>query len=250
MKKAMTKLMVLGACMLALPGFAQTEGAIETDVFQTKSGKKVFLYSIKHACLRLVVDGLEIEIDPVSKLGARETDYTTFPKADFILVTHEHGDHLDPGAIQDLWGEKTVLVTNQRCADQLGKGQVMKNGDKTALKKWLQIEAVPAYNTTPGREKFHPKGRDNGYVLTIDGLRLYIAGDTEDIPEMKKLGHIDVALLPCNQPYTMTTDQLVKAARMVKPRILIPYHYGKTDLSGVPEQLKGDGIDVRIRQLQ
>ena len=114
----------------------------------------------------------------------------------------------------------------------------------------IQVEAVPAYNYSEGRTQFHPKGRDNGYILTIDGLRIYVAGDTEDIPEMATVKDIDIAFLPCNQPYTMTTDQLVKAAKMVKPKVLFPYHYGQTDVSKLPDQLKGDGIEVRIRHYE
>ena len=110
------------------------------------------------------------------------------------------------------------------------------------------VESVPAYNTTPGREKFHPKGNGNGYVLTLDGLRIYIAGDTEDIPEMADLKDIDVAFLPVNQPYTMTPDQSVHAAQIVRPKTLIPYHFGETDLGDLPERLPG--VRVLLRQMQ
>ena len=126
----------------------------------------------------------------------------------------------------------------------------MTNGDKAEIAEGFTVEAVPAYNTTEGHLQFHPKGRDNGYVLTIDGLRIYIAGDTEDIPEMETIQNIDIAFLPCNQPYTMTTDQLVKAAKVVKPKVMFPYHYGQTDVSSVPSQLKNEGIDVRIRHYE
>ena len=125
----------------------------------------------------------------------------------------------------------------------------MANGDKLQLAD-VSVEAVPAYNSTVGREQFHPKGRDNGYILTIDGLRIYIAGDTEDIPEMAQIKDIDIAFLPCNQPYTMTPDQLVRAAKVIKPKVLFPYHYGQTDLSSIPAQLEGTGIDVRIRHYE
>ena len=107
---------------------------------------------------------------------------------------------------------------------------------------------MPAYNTSPKHLQFHPKGRDNGFILNIDGFRVYIAGDTEDIPEMANLGNIDVAFLPCNQPYTMTVSQLLNAALMVKPRVLIPYHYGSTDISSVPNALAPYGIDVRLHE--
>jgi L-ascorbate metabolism protein UlaG (beta-lactamase superfamily) len=172
------------------------------------------------------------------------------PKANYIFVTHEHGDHFDKEAIRLLSGNATRLVTNRRCADMLGSGEVMANGDKIQIADDFTVEAVPAYNYSEGRTQFHPKGRDNGYILTIDGLRIYIAGDTEDIPEMTTIKDIDIAFLPCNQPYTMTTDQLVKAAKTIKPKVLFPYHYGQTDVTTVPSQLQGDGIDVRIRHYE
>ena len=126
----------------------------------------------------------------------------------------------------------------------------MANGDEATISSDITIEAVPAYNTTEGRQKFHPKGRDNGYILTLDGTRIYIAGDTEDIPEMANIKDIDIAFMPCNQPYTMTLEQLLKAAKTVKPKVLFPYHFGQTDVSKVPELLKKDGIEVRLRKLQ
>ena len=146
----------------------------------------------------------------------------------------------------------TMIITNASSQKILGKGTIMKNGDKLKPASYIQIEAVPAYNTTAGREKFHPKGRDNGFILTIGRLRIYIAGDTEDIPEMKKLKNIDIAFLPVNQPYTMTVDQAIKAAKVIKPRIFYPYHYGETNVKEIQERLKKEasGIDVRIRQMQ
>ena len=130
-----------------------------------------------------------------------------------------------------------------------GDGLVMMNG-QTFLFDDLRVEAVPAYNTTEGHLQFHPKGRDNGYILTLDGLRIYVAGDTEDIAEMADIKDIDIAFLPCNQPYTMTTEQLARAAKVVKPKVLFPYHYGQTDVSNIPSLLKDEAIDVRIRHYE
>ncbi|MBQ4222860.1 MAG: MBL fold metallo-hydrolase [Prevotella sp.] len=224
-------------------------GKYETDVFKTKSGKTLKFHALVHASIRLQYDGKEVMIDPVVKLGDKTIDYSAMPKADYIFVTHEHGDHFDKEAIKQLSDDNTKLVTNKRCADMLGYGKVMANGDVATLDDFT-VEAVPAYNTTEGRQKFHPKGRDNGYIITIDGVRIYVAGDTEDIPEMANVKDIDIAFMPCNQPYTMTTNQLVNAAKVVKPKVLFPYHYGKTDVKEVPAQLKEDGIDVRIRHYE
>ena len=219
----------------------------EADRFCTPSGKAVTVTLIKHGSLEISFCGKSVQIDPVSGLG-RPTDYTAeFPKADFILVTHEHGDHFDREAIAALTDERTALVTNARCADMLGYGTILANGESYS-EGVLHVDAVPAYNTTEGHLQFHPKGRDNGFVITLDGLRIYVAGDTEDIPEMAELKDIDVAFLPCNQPYTMTVDQLVNAAKVIQPKVLIPYHYGQTDISSVPALLPG--VDVRIRQMQ
>ncbi|MCI2150738.1 MAG: MBL fold metallo-hydrolase, partial [Prevotella sp.] len=126
----------------------------------------------------------------------------------------------------------------------------MKNGDHLNLGPDIQIDAVPAYNNTPGHLQFHPRGVGNGYVLTLDGLRIYIAGDTENIPEMRQLKNIDIAFLPVNQPFTMTPEQAARAARIIRPKVLFPYHYSDTKIERVAQLLKGSGIDVRIRNYQ
>lgn len=227
-----------------------TTDTYELDTFKTKNGKSVKFHALVHASIRIEYDGMEIEIDPVTKLGNRMINLAAMPKADYLFVTHEHGDHFDKEAIKLLTCDKTQLITNQRCADMLGYGQVMANGQSIMLNDVIKVEAVPAYNISEGRTQFHPRGRDNGFIITLDGLRIYIAGDTEDIPEMQDIKDIDIAFLPCNQPYTMTTEQLVKAAKTIKPKVLFPYHYGQTNVSGIPSQLKEDGIDVRIRHYE
>ena len=172
-------------CLFVVLGLTTACGqtTFETDVFNTKSGKAVTFHALVHASIRIQYDGKEIQIDPVTKLGNKVIDYASMPKADYLLVTHEHFDHFNKDAIKVLTGDKTRFITNQRCADMYGSGEIMKNGDKLQIANDITIEAVPAYNYTEGHTQFHPKGRDNGYILTIDGLRIYIAGDTEDIPE-------------------------------------------------------------------
>ena len=228
---------------------AATAAEYQTDTFKTKGGKEIVVTAIKHASLRIQYAGLEIQVDPVVEY-APATDYSTFPKADVILVTHEHFDHFDRDAIAALRKDGTEIVANPAVQKMLGSGTAMTNGESRVAAKGIKLDAVPAYNTTPGHTQFHPKGRDNGYVLTIDGLRIYIAGDTEDIPEMAGVKDIDVAFLPCNQPYTMTPEQVAKAARTIKPKVLFPYHYSQTPVKRVAELLAGSGIDVRIRNYQ
>lgn len=221
--------------------------AVET--FFTDNGLPVAIALIKHGTLALQYKGLTFHVDPVGGYG-KPTDYAAeFPKADVILVTHEHGDHFDKEAIAALTEEgRTMMVTNPRCAEMLGYGTALSNGDRFTLPGEILLEAVPAYNYTEGRTQFHPKGRDNGFVLNVDGLRIYVAGDTEDIPEMAELKDVDVAFLPVNQPYTMTVEQCVHAAQVIGPKVLIPYHFSQTDLSGLPEMLPG--TDVRLREMQ
>ena len=226
---------------------AAMKSTYATDTFATPGGKEVAITAIKHASLRIQFDGLEIQVDPVGAKCAPATDYAAFPKADVILVTHEHFDHFDGDAIEALRKEGTQVVANPNVREILGFGDALANGDSRKLGNGVAIDAVPAYNTTPGRDKFHPKGRDNGYVLTLDGLRIYIAGDTEDIPEMADLKDVDIAFLPCNQPYTMTPEQVAKAAKTIKPKVLFPYHYSETPVQKVADLLAGSGIDVRIR---
>ena len=206
---------------------------------------------IKHGSVRMQVGDKWIYVDPVTTAVKPVTDYSTLPQADYILVTHEHFDHLDSVAINQLSKEGTELITNARCHEILGgKGKVMANGDFLELPNGWTVDAVPAYNNSPEKLQFHPKGRDNGFVLTIEGMRIYIAGDTEDIPEMADIKDIDVAFLPCNLPYTMTPEQCARAATMIKPTVLFPYHYGQTDIQLVVKLLEGSGIDVRIRDYQ
>lgn len=231
--------------------------AYAVESFFTASARPVDIALVKHGTLALRYGGRTLHVDPVGAYG-KATDYAAeFPKADAILLTHEHGDHFDRAAIGALAEEgRTLLVTNARCAQMLsdepvsGLGTVtaLSNGDRFTLPGDISLEAVPAYNYSEGRTRFHPKGRDNGFVLTLDGLRIYVAGDTEDIPEMSALKGIDVAFLPVNQPYTMTVEQCVNAAGMIAPRVLIPYHFGGTDLSDLPDLLPE--VDVRLRDMQ
>jgi len=217
-----------------------------SDKFRTNNGGSLEITFIKHGSLMLNYKGHIIQIDPVSDYA----DYSTFPKADIILITHEHGDHLDMKAIDAAKKSTTLLITNSNSQKKIGKATVMKNGDRIKPANYVSVEAVPAYNTTVGHEKFHPRNRDNGYILTFGGTRVYISGDTEDIPELKNLKNIDIAFISVNQPYTMTVQQAARAAKMFSPKVLYPYHYGETKIEELKTALQGSGIEVRIRQLQ
>jgi len=220
----------------------------QSDTFKTKSGKQVTIDCYRHASLNIDYNGHSIQIDPVTDVmhGIR---YDDKKRADCILITHEHFDHFDMKAIKTLSNENTAIILTKNCEAKLEKGKIMANGDSLQLPFGVSVKAVPAYNTTPTHLQYHPKGRDNGYIISIENLRIYIAGDTEIIPDMQQLGHIDIAFLPCNQPYTMTTDQLIEAAKIIHPSILYPYHYSDTDMSGIADKLKSWNIEVRLRNM-
>jgi len=222
--------------------------AAQTDELKTASGD-VEMVLIGHGTLYFVYNGKVYHVDPWSKLA----DYTALPKADVVLVTHEHRDHLDPGAIMALSKPETKLVVTPVVRDALDAGEVMQNGDERELPGGVAVKAVPAYNIVHKRddgEPFHPKGRGNGYVFTFGDKKVYVAGDTEDIPEMAELTDIDVAFLPMNLPYTMTPEMAAKAAKSFKPKVLYPYHYGETDPQKLVELLKDSGIEVRVREMR
>ena len=226
--------------------FAQEK--FEMDIIKTSEGDLKLTF-IGHGTLMFTFNDKVIHIDPVS----RYADYGKMPKADLILVCHEHGDHMDVKAIENIKKKDTEIVCTEVCAGRLEGGIVMKNGDVKTV-SGLKIKAVPAYNIKHMRsagQPYHPKGRGNGYIITFGNKLVYVAGDTENIPEMKKLKNIDVAFLPMNLPYTMDPEMVADAAKAFKPKILYPYHFGNTDTKKLIDLLKNEkDIEVRIRKLQ
>jgi L-ascorbate metabolism protein UlaG (beta-lactamase superfamily) len=229
-------------------GMVNAAGKFEQDIIETGAGGLEITF-IGHGTLMFTFGGRVIHVDPVGEYA----DYKTLPKADLILITHEHRDHLDAKVVELLRQPSTRVLLNQAGASQVPGGIVMKNGEMKT-EDGLQIEAVPAYNLVhlrPGGEPFHPKGDGNGYIITFGGKRVYVAGDTENTPEMKALKNIDIAFLPMNLPYTMKPEMVGDAARAFKPKILYPYHYGSTDTGRLVDLLKDSPeIEVRIRKLE
>jgi L-ascorbate metabolism protein UlaG (beta-lactamase superfamily) len=220
----------------------------ETDTIKTSAGDLKITF-LGHGSLYFTFGGKVIHVDPFSAVA----DYSTLPKADIILLAHEHMDHLDLKALNPVRTDKTIVVLPEVCAKQVEGGLVMKNGDVKTV-GGLKIEAVPAYNIVHKRDTgqpFHPKDVGNGYIITFGDKRVYVAGDTENIPEMKNIKNIDVAFLPMNLPYTMTPEMAADAAKMIKPHILYPYHFGETDTSKLLSLLKDTKeIEVRIRKMK
>jgi L-ascorbate metabolism protein UlaG (beta-lactamase superfamily) len=236
------------ACVFLMGVSSLAQAAFETDVIKTSAGDLKITF-IGHGTLMCAFDGKVIHIDPVTK----EADYLKLPKADLILITHEHFDHLDPAAVSRIRTPKTQIVLTEECAKKIKGGLVMHNGDEKTV-DGLKIQAVPAYNIVHKRDTgqpFHPKGVGNGYVITFGNTRVYVAGDTENTPEMKSLKNIDIAFLPMNLPYTMTPEMVADAAKAFKPKILYPYHTGDTDVTKLVDLMKDTpGTDVRIRKMK
>jgi len=222
----------------------------EMDTLKTSMGELKITF-IGHGTLMFEWAGKVVHLDPWAQAAPR-VDYAKMPKADLILVTHEHFDHLDPDAIRKVKKETTTVICNRASASKIPGSVVMAAGD-TQTVCGIRIEAVPAYNIVhmraPG-QPFHPKGMGNGYILSFGDTRVYVAGDTENTPEMKALKDIDVAFLPMNLPYTMTPEMVADAAKTFRPKVLYPYHYGDTDPKKLVDLLKGSGIEVRIRSLK
>jgi len=240
---------LLVAFVLAFSMVTHTYGASETDTIKTSQGDLKITF-VGHGTLMFEYGGKVIHVDPWGKLA----DYSKLPKADLILITHEHQDHLDLGTIKKIKTDKTVVILTKNCISKGATGEVMSNGD-TKTVAGIKIEAVPAYNLVHKRpesgQPFHPKGEGNGYVLTFGAKRVYVAGDTENTPEIKALKGIDIAFLPMNLPYTMTPEMVADAAKAFKPKILYPYHTGDTDLSKLTALMKGvDGVEVRLRKMK
>ena len=218
---------------------------LEKETVVAKNGKNIDFYFIKHASVYFIYDGIVFYIDPVSYPNV---DYGQLPKANYILITHDHYDHLDTNVIKLIATPTTGIICNQEVENTLNRAcTVLKNYGQTTF-QGVMVKAFPAYNTTPERDKFHPKNRDNGYLVHLGGSCIYFAGDCEDMPEMKDIGVVDAAFLPVNQPYTMTVKQAIHAAEMIKPKILFPYHYGDTDLKGL-DVLNEKGIKVIIKPM-
>ncbi|MFH1156384.1 MAG: MBL fold metallo-hydrolase [Pseudomonadota bacterium] len=206
----------------------------------------IAFHPVHHASLVIQSASWTIYVDPVGDLQ----QYAGYPKADLILITHTHKDHLNKEVIDGVKQPGTLIITNSDAAAQLMEGKILKNGESLDY-KGITIEAVPAYNMTGDRLDFHPRGRDNGYVITLSEKRIYLSGDTEDTTEMRQLKNIDYAFICMNLPYTMTEDQAASAVLEFKPRVVFPYHYkgknGFSDINRFKTMVEKDpAIQVRL----
>ena len=226
---------------------------VSEDGIATSRGE-LLVIPIDHASLALRWHGKTILVDPVG--GAAK--YAELPAPDLVLLTHEHSDHMDATTLKALVQQGTVLVDSAAVSRALASSgvldiveeKVLANGETVEIAAiGVNVEAVPMYNLTADRLKYHPKGNGSGYVLDLDGTRVYIAGDTEDTPEMRALEDIDLAFLCMNLPYTMTVQQAASATLEFRPGVVYPYHYRGEN----PETYKGlveaasDDIEVRVR---
>ncbi len=245
----MRKLLILVPLFVFLMAFgASAQEGFEKEVIKTSGGDLEITF-IGHASLMFKFGGKIIHVDPVARYG----DYSKLPKADMIIITHNHPDHFDPALIGKLRTERTVLVMTKICAETVKGGVVMSNGEVKTV-DGLQIEAIPAYNLAYLREgkPVHVKGDVNGYVITFGDKRVYIASDTENTPEMKSLKDIDIAFLPMTSPpSSMTPEMVVDAVKAFKPKILFPYHTGETDISKLVVLMKDvKETEVRIHKMK
>jgi len=212
------------------------------QTFSTSAGP-VKITPLYHASTLIEAGGKVIYLDPAKPAG-----FAGRPKADLILITDVHGDHMDPDSIQQVSKDGTEILAAPAVVKTVTHAKPIANGESKTWQEW-SIEAIPAYNLTRGPapgKLFHDKGRGNGYVLTYGGKRFYFSGDTEGVPEMRALKNIDVAFVCMNLPYTMPPDEAAEAVKAFHPKIVIPYHYRGSDLSVFQKGLEGSGIEVRL----
>jgi L-ascorbate metabolism protein UlaG (beta-lactamase superfamily) len=231
-----------------LPWDAKAAGH-SANVFSTNAGD-ITVHPVSHASFVMETPVGTIYVDPVGEPSV----YSDFPEADIVLITHQHGDHYKPETLAELVGENTQIISNPAVYEMMpedlkAKASQIANG-KSASYESLSIDAIPAYNTTEERLNFHPQGRDNGYVLGFDGFRVYISGDTEDIPEMRALENIDLAFVCMNLPFTMPAEAAASAVAEFKPTYVYPYHYrgrdGGTQDPNEFAKLVGDASEVKM----
>ena len=224
--------------------------SLKGDIIPTSDGN-LTIQPILHGTLGLEWQGKIIYIDPY---GGAEA-FAGLPDPDMIIITDIHGDHHNPKTLEVLQTEGVKFVVPQAVADQMEVAydlQVMGNGDSWSW-QGITIEALPMYNLPEDETSRHTKGRGNGYLLTFGGKRIYISGDTEDIPEMRALENIDVAFVCMNLPYTMSIDQAADAVLEFQPAVVYPFHYRGTEGLADVDQFKAmvigknDRIDVRLR---
>lgn len=220
---------------------------VSGDIIATDNGDLV-IQPINHATFAMSWGGKTIYVDPVG--GAASFD--GLPSPDLILITDIHGDHLDADTLQAVVTGDTLIVAPAAVVEGLpevmsSQSQTIANGEETSV-LGLNIEAIPMYNLTEDRLKYHDKGRGNGYVLTIGGKRIYISGDTEDIPEMRALENIDFAFVCFNLPYTMTEVQAASAVVEFAPAVVYPYHFGESDVNMFAELVAEGGGNTEVRQ--
>jgi len=238
----MKLLLALACCFSAMPSIAYSATAAQT--FPTQAGV-VKITPLYHASTLIEAGGKTIYLDP-----AKPAKFTGSPKADLILITHIHPDHMDPAAIAEISKAGTEILAPPTVVATVKTAKPISNGEAKTWQGWT-IEAIPAYNLNPTRgpapgKLFHDKGRDNGYVLTYGGMRFYFSGDTEGVPEMRALKNIDVAFVCMNLPYTMPPEEAADAVKAFHPKVVMPYHYRGSDLTVFQKRLEGTGIEVRL----
>ena len=239
--------LTIGLLAMVLVLVAQTaENKLDGDHITASDGD-LTIHPINHATFVMGWKGKTIYVDPVG--GGKRFD--GLPNPDLILVTDIHGDHLEAGTLEAIGGSATIVApaaVAEKLPEKLRKQTTVLANGETKSVAGVSIEAVPMYNLTADRLKFHNKGRGNGYVVALGGERVYISGDTEDIPEMRALKKIDVAFVCMNLPYTMTVEQAAGAVREFKPKIVYPYHYRGSDTEKFKQLVGNDGgVEVRLR---
>ncbi len=246
--KTLNAILMLACCLFAVSTAIPVSASADNSG-ETESEDAIQIKPIRHATFVMTYHDVVFYVDPVGSSAL----FDKFPPPDLILITHDHGDHLNQDTINGVMVDKTTIVAPASVHEKLnGQNQsktvVMKNGETKEI-KGIQIKAIPMYNTTEERLRYHKKGKGNGYILTLEEKRVYIAGDTEDIPEMRRLKNIDIAFIPMNLPYTMDIEQAASAVLDFKPKVAIPYHYRGSNVQKFKKLVEKDS-NIKVQLME
>lgn len=225
---------------------------VAQEVWPTQDGD-LKIYPIRHASMVWEWNGLTLYIDPVGDPDV----YSSFAKPDIVFITHSHGDHLSQTTLEGIHAEGVPFIVPQEVADKLDakfktKLHILPNGENLELFEIL-IASVPAYNYPVNEKSWHIKGLGNGYILSLGGKRIYISGDTGNMPEMSEIENIDAAFLCMNLPYTMDVNDAAKATLIIQPKVIYPYHFrgkdGFSDLDKFKALVAAENSEIEVRIL-
>lgn len=232
--------------MLLVFSNAHGQRRYERDTLRTDNGKTLIVTFLGGASLLFDYEGTRIYFDPTTYTGS----FSNLPTADYIFITSHHKDHCDKRAVDAIASPGTKLFVSDKAKYVVNRGMVLFNWQDIRI-DGLRIEAIPSYSDFKNNEgkPYHPRGEGNGYIITVGGTRIFVAGDTQNTEELRSLKWIDIAFLPLKAPFTMSPQAFTEAVTAFQPKVVYPYNYRGTDPRELEVLLEDSGIELRIRRM-